>query len=396
MLSSPWQELLAFATTIRHQLHQLPELTWQEERTAQLIRQILTDLDIPWRVCATFGTVATLNAQSSNRPHIALRADIDALPIQEQSQVPWQSEHDGVMHACGHDGHTAVLLATAKWLKMHEAELSAPVTLIFQPAEEGGHGAREMIADGALNEIDAIYGWHNWPAIPFAHCVCPDGVVMAGNATFRIILKGKGGHASQPEQCVDPVIAAAALTQNLQQIVSRRIAPQSPTVVSVTSIDANSSYTVIPESATLTGSIRIANMADKLPIERMIRQISIDTAATYGVTAVMDIHPRYRPTVNHPNAAEHARQCWAKLFGQESLNTQTPLPIMASEDFSYYLEKVAGAFALIGANDGVSAHGVDHQHPCHSAFYDFNDRLLERVIAWYAELVGISSPIAPK
>lgn len=385
-LHPQWQDTLSFAETLRRRLHAHPELTWQEENTAELVRQTLSDLGYEWRACARLGTLATLNPNGQGK-HIALRADMDALPIDEQSGAPWCSEHEGVMHACGHDGHTAALLGTARWLKAHEAELTQPVTLLFQPAEEGGHGAREMIADGALNGIDEIYGWHNWPAIPFGKLLCPAGTVMAGNGTFAITVTGKGGHASQPDQCRDPVLAAAAMTLNLQQIIARRLPPQSSAVVSVTSIEAPSGLTVIPETAKLAGSIRISDMADKEVIENLIVQICADTARSYGVECQVDLHPRYQPTVNHDQQAEQARTAWQELNGADALDKQSALPIMASEDFSYYLREVPGAFALIGADDGP-----DNQYPCHSSFYDFNDRLLEQVIRWYSQLVGITTP----
>ena len=385
-LHQQWQDTLSFTETLRRQLHAHPELTWQEEQTAQRVRETLSELGFEWRPCARYGTLVTLNKDASGK-HIALRADMDALPIEEQSGASWTSENPGVMHACGHDGHTAALLGTARWLKLHEDQLSHPVTLLFQPAEEGGHGAREMIADGALKGIDEIYGWHNWPAIPFGKLLCPAGTVMAGNGTFAITLTGKGGHASQPDQCRDPVLAAAALTMNLQQVIARRLPPQSSAVLSVTSIEAPSGLTVIPEIAKLSGSIRISDMADKEVIESLIVQISEDTARTYGVESEVTLHPRYQPTVNHAAQAENARRCWQRVAGDDALDQDSALPIMASEDFSYYLREIPGAFALIGADDGP-----DNQHPCHSAFYDFNDRLLSQVIRWYSELVGSQVP----
>ncbi|MBD3816127.1 MAG: amidohydrolase, partial [Halothiobacillus sp.] len=210
-MSSTWAQNIQEATALRHRLHRSPELSWQEHGTAQIIRSQLKALDIPWRACANTGTVATLAPNATGR-HIALRGDIDALPITEQTVVDWISQTPGVMHACGHDGHTATLMAVARWLKTNESALAGPVSLLFQPAEEGGHGARVMIEDGALDGVDWIFGWHNWPAIPFGQAVCPDGPVMAANGIFEIELTGRGGHASQPELCRDPVLAAAAVT----------------------------------------------------------------------------------------------------------------------------------------------------------------------------------------
>ncbi len=385
-----WQNCIAEATDFRHELHRHPELSWQEEATAQKIRNRLTDAGIYWRVCAETGTVATLAASAPGR-HVALRADIDALPMQEASGVKWASEINGCMHACGHDGHSATLFAAALWLKQHEDKLPGPVTLLFQPAEEGGHGARRMIEDGALEGIEAIFGWHNWPAIPFGKAVCPDGPVMAANGTFGIMVKGEGGHASQPEICRDPVLAAAAITQALQQIVSRHLPPQQAAVLSVTTVNAPAdtpgSDTVIPDNAYLGGSFRIADDGLRDRLTSLITQIANDTARAHNVTAEVEIRPRYGTTSNHTAEAESFRQALAKEFGKSWQSIDTPVPIMASEDFSYYLNEIPGAYALIGADDGQG-----NNLPCHSTRYDFNDALIPVVTRLYARLAGAPLP----
>ncbi|ANJ66882.1 peptidase M20 [Halothiobacillus diazotrophicus] len=385
-MSSTWTQYLEDATQLRRALHRAPELTWQEHATARTIRDALTHHDIPWRSCAGTGTVATLAPTATGR-HIALRGDIDALPITEQTGAEWASLTPGIMHACGHDGHTAVLMAVARWLKSREHELPGPVSLLFQPAEEGGHGARAMIEDGALEGVDWIFGWHNWPAIPFGRAICPDGPIMAANAVFEIELTGSGGHASQPELCRDPVLAAAAITLNLQQIVSRRLPPQTAAVVSVTSINAPSGITVIPETARLAGSVRVADTNTRALIGHLITEIAEWTAHSYGVRAHVVFTPRYQATVNHPEPALHYRGAIEFTLGADWCNSELPVPIMASEDFSYYLEAIPGAFALIGANDGAG-----HDEPCHSPRYDFNDRLLDPVGRILASLIGVSPP----
>lgn len=381
-----WQQAIDNAQQLRHDLHRHPELGWQEKRTADLIRRELGSLDIPWQACAELGTLGRLNPDAKG-PHIALRADMDALPILEQTDHDWRSRHEGFMHACGHDGHTATLLATAHWLKSVEAELPGPVTLLFQPAEEGGHGAKKMIEDGALEGIDFIFGWHNWPAVPFGKLVCPDNIIMCGNGTFEIMLKGKGGHASQPELCRDPVLAASAVTLALQQIASRRIAPQQPVVVSVASIEAPSAPTVIPQTARIGGSIRVPDKASREQVNQLISEIATQAAAAYGVEAEVKHIPRYEATINHAEQAALVRELWQRDQGEDSLDRQLRLPVMASEDFSYYLQQIPGAFALIGADDGP-----DHQAVCHSPMFDFNDRLIPLVTRLYARLVG--APVA--
>lgn len=385
-MGSAWSELIDGAVAFRRNLHRRPELPWQETHTAGAIRSALADVGIGWRACAGTGTVATLAARAGGR-HVALRADIDALPIAEANSVAWASEIEGRMHACGHDGHTASLMAAAAWLKRHEADLPGPVTLLFQPAEEGGHGARQMVADGALEGVDVIFGWHNWPAIPFGQAVCPDGAVMCANGTFSIELEGEGGHASQPEACRDPVLAAAAVAMGLQQIVSRRMPPQHPAVVSVTSIDARSGPTVIPGRAQLGGSVRVGHTSDRARIFAMIEGIAESIAAGYGVRATVDVQERYAATVNDAEAAAEMRAALGSVLGESWQAQALPVPIMASEDFSYYLQRVPGAFALIGADDGRG-----HDAPCHSPHYDFNDRLIPHVARLFARLAGAPLP----
>lgn len=374
------------ARDLRCRLHREPELGWQETRTAGAIRDALDNLEIPWRAVAGTGTLATLAPTAAGR-HIALRGDIDGLPIKEQTGLAYASEVEGRMHACGHDGHTAVLIATAAWLKVHESELAGPVTLIFQPAEEGGHGAKGLIREGALEGIDCIYGWHNWPAIPFGKMVCPDGLIMCGNGTFEIRVRGHGGHASQPELCADPVLAASAIVVSLQQVASRRIAPQRPAVVSVTSFRAESAATVIPDCAVLGGSIRVPDVAMRKQVNAAIDAVAAATAQAHGVHCEVVHRPRYEATINHADAAAAMRQAWSQTQGATALDEDFLLPAMASEDFSDYLYAIPGAFALIGADDGPQ-----HQHVCHSAQYDFNDRLIEPVVQLYSRLVGITPP----
>ncbi len=383
--------LVDTAVALRRELHRRPELTWAETATAGTIRDRLDAAGIPWRPCADTGTVATLAPDAPGR-HVALRADMDAMPVVEATGADWASEHDGVHHACGHDGHMATLLAATWWLADRQDELPGPVTLLFQPAEEGGHGAKAMIEDGALEgrdpgpgrPVDVVFGWHNWPAIPFGRAVCPDGAVMSANGTFRIDVVGEGGHASQPERTRDPVLAAAAITVALQQVVARRLPPQQAAVVAVTSIEAISAETVTPDRATLAGSIRVGDTEQRDRVFDLIAEVAADTARAHGVTAETTPRRRYDATVNHPDPAAELRAALASELGDDWHDPDTAVPIMASEDFSYYLAEVPGAFALVGADDG---HG--HHEPCHSARYDFNDALIDHVARVYARLAGV-------
>lgn len=381
-----FNEIVTLAIEQRRNIHQNPELTWQEDDTTSLIRNTLDSLNIPWDACTKTGTIARL-ASNAGGKHIALRGDIDALPIDEKSGVAWQSQRLKCMHACGHDGHTAALLATARWLKLHESQLSGPVSLVFQPAEEGGHGAREMIAEGALKGIDEIYGWHNWPAIPYGQAVCPEGPVMSANGVFTIGVNGVGGHASQPEACSDPILAASAIVMAVQQIVARRVPPQHAAVVSITSFDAASANNVIRSSVELAGGIRASSTDQRDQLEQMLTEISVQTAKAYGCTATVSHQKAYGATVNHAAESDKFQTALASEFGSNWECKDIAVPIMASEDFSYFLNEIPGAFALIGANDEQA-----HSHPCHSSSYDFNDKLIAHVVKLYSRLVGAPLP----
>ncbi|MDT8451836.1 MAG: N(2)-acetyl-L-2,4-diaminobutanoate deacetylase DoeB2 [Gammaproteobacteria bacterium] len=387
-----WNEAVEQSVKLRHWFHRHPELTWEERHTAARIREQLSAWQIPWRACAEHGTVATLAPQAAGE-HLAFRADMDALPITEKLTLDYCSNEPGKMHACGHDGHMAALLGAAAWFKQQEAQLQGPITLLFQPAEEGGHGAKKMIEGGALDGVDSIFGWHNWPALRAGQAVCPDGAVMSGNGTFHMTIQGRGGHASQPEVARDPVLAAAAITLNLQQIVSRRLPPQTAAVVSVTSILADSNVTVIPDSVRLEGSIRISDPRWRVLMNELIAEIAHNTAHTYGVTAEVEIRPRYEATINHSDMAHRYRQALQQELGEHCLDTDLLLPIMASEDFSYYLNKIPGAFALIGMAEEAAA-GTVYQAPCHSPDYHFNDRIIESVMRVFCRLAGVSTPAA--
>jgi len=381
-MTKSWKQIIDAAVELRHFLHRIPELTWSEVQTAKRIREELTKADIAWQVCAETGTKAVLAKDAPGRA-IALRADMDALPIREESGVAWASKTHGKMHACGHDGHTATLIAVARWLRQQESNLPGPVTLLFQPAEEGGHGARRMIEEGAIDGVEAIYAWHNWPSIPLGQAICPDGVVMAANGTFRITVTGEGGHASQPEMCRDPIAGASAIVLALQQIVSRRLPPQQAAVVSVTSFDAPSVETVTPAQAVLAGNIRIADNGLRDTVNKLIEQVAADTARAWGVTAAVEIFPRYGATVNHPAEAERMRNSLLHELGKGWENRTTAVPVMASEDFHYYLNEIPGAFALIGSGDVAALH---------SSRYDFNDALVEPAARLMVRLAGGSVP----
>lgn len=381
-----WNEIMSAAVSNRLELHKIPEPCWKETKTFTYLTRVLDENHIKWRPCSKTGLVAYF-AQGAVGSHVALRADMDGLLMDEANDFHYRSIQNGCMHGCGHDGHMAVMLAMAKWLKIHEETLAGPVTLLFQPAEEGGYGAREMIADGALDGVDKIFGWHNWPAIEFGKAICLPGAMMAANGSFSITVQGRGGHASQPEICNDPVLGAAAITLGLQQIVSRKLAPQQAAVVSVTSIDAKSGETVIPDRAILRGSVRMGSTHGIERIGELIKETACSIAGGYGVEATVDFSQRYPAVVNSRKEAVEFGDCLGQVFGEDYTCEKTAVPLMASEDFSYYLEKVPGAFALVGAGDGGR-----FSIPCHNTTYDFNDKLIEPMVWAMSLVVGAPLP----
>ncbi|MBN8524094.1 MAG: amidohydrolase [Planctomycetes bacterium] len=372
---------VARAVELRHDLHRHPEPSWQERRTAQVVRSELDRLGITWTPCAEHGTVARLAAGRAGR-HVALRADLDALPIQEETGHAHASTVAGCMHACGHDGHAACLLGAAAWLKRHEGQLPGPVTLLFQPAEEGGHGARRMVAEGCLDGVDAVFGFHNWPGLPDGHYACPDGPVMAANGEWHATIRGRGGHAASPHDCVDPVLTGAHAIVLAQQLVSRQTAPQEAAVVSVTCFHAGTADNIIPDRAELVGTVRAATTTRREELVTGLRRILDAACAASGATADLRYEPTYPATVNHPAEAARARAALDDVLGPGRQVVQG-IPLMAAEDFSYYLEARPGAYILLGTGrDG-------RREPCHSPRFDFDDRLIPVVIRLWARLCGL-------
>lgn len=370
--------ILRRAEEIRRDLHAHPELRFEERRTAGVIRSELERLGIPWEPCTETGTIGRLAPRASGA-HLAFRADIDALPIEERTALPYASQHGGRMHACGHDGHTASLLAAAAWLKQNEARLAGPVSLFFQPGEEGGHGARAMIAAGALRGVDSVYGYHNWPAIPWGRVACVPGTVMAANGHFVARAVGRGGHASQPELCIDPILTLSHFVAQLQQVVSRSVAPQSSAVVTVGTFAAGTAHNIIPDSAECQGTVRAPTAEAREAIARRCEEVLRGVCLASGATPDWSWTPDYPATINDPSCAARAQDVLRRVLGDGCL-WERDLPIMAAEDFSYFCEAVPSCYLLVGAGG---------EHPCHSSRFDFNDRLLPVVARVWSELAGV-------
>ncbi len=374
--------IVARAVELRHDLHRHPELMFEEHRTAAVVRAQLDRIGIPWRACAVTGTLATL-APSATGTHIALRADLDALPLTECTSLAYSSVHEGKMHACGHDGHTASLVAAAEWLKSRERDLPGPVTLLFQPAEEGGHGAKRMIDDGALTGIDEIYGYHNWPPLAFGKAACGPGPVLAANGEWEATISGRGGHAAQPHQTIDPVVAGAAFVTLLQQVVSRQVSPTEASVLSVTCFHAGTFNNIIPDEAKLVGTVRAATTQLRDELARRAEAVLVSACSVSGAKPHFEFTPCYPATVNDPRCAARACAAIERVLGPGSVDAAA-LPVMVSEDFSYYLEQRPGAYMLLGA--GVAGRELE---PCHSPRFDYHDGLIPVVVKLWADLAGL-------
>lgn len=347
---------------IRRELHRHPELGYEETRTSALIRRKLDELGVAYRYpLATTGVVATLG--NGRGPCVALRADIDALPIDEAADVPFRSEVPGRMHACGHDCHTAMLLGAAKLLKAREAEIHGTVKLLFQPAEEGGAGGKRMCEDGALDapRVERIFGLHVWPMLPTGVIGSRPGTFLASAGSLSITVAGKGGHAAMPHLSIDPVTTAAKIIVDLQTIVSRELDPLDAGVISITTLRAGEAYNVIPPEVKLTGTIRSLTHEGMQFLQRRVRELCEHTAAANRCSAVVEFPGNdYPPTVNNSGLWDFTQSFGREMLGDEAV--QEVPPIMGGEDFAYYAERVPGCFVGLGIrNESVGAvYGVHH------------------------------------
>lgn len=368
-------------TEWRRDIHAHPELGFEEERTAKLVAKKLQcfGLDVQ-RGLGKTGVIGTLRVGNSKRA-IGLRADIDALPIIEANQFEHRSKYPGKMHACGHDGHTVMLLAAARYLS-ESKNFNGCVHFIFQPAEEGLGGAEAMLLDGLFEQfpMEAVFGMHNSPGMPVGKFAILKGPMMAGGAFFDIHLVGKGAHGARPEASIDPVITAAHITTALQTIVSRNVAPTQPLVISVTQIHSGDAYNVIPQTAVLSGTVRAFSKNVLAMAEERIGQLATSIAAGFGTTAELDYRVRFLTLVNQAEETDFAVETAAELVGWENIHRDFPL-IMASEDFSYMLDACPGAYINIGNGDQEGFRGV------HNPAYEFNDAILTLGASYYARLV---------
>ena len=372
---------------IRRDIHAHPELRFQETRTADLIAERLQAWGIPVvRGLGGTGVVGTLRNGNSSRA-IGLRADIDALPMQEHNEFAHRSRHSGKMHACGHDGHTAMLLGAARYLSQYR-DFDGTVHLIFQPAEEGGAGAQRMIDDGLFERCpcDAVFGMHNWPGMRLGQFALREGPVMAGSNEFTITVSGKGGHAALPHLTTDPVLVATHLVQALQSIMTRNKKPIDTAVLSVTQIHTGEAYNVVPETATICGTVRTFTNDTLDLIESRMKTIAEQLPVAFGAAGTLRFHRNYPPTINHGPQTAFARDVLHEIVGPD--NVFDFEPTMGSEDFAYMLQAKPGCYILIGNGDGThraTGHGLG---PCmlHNASYDFNDDLIPLGATYWVRL----------
>ena len=372
---------------LRRDLHAHPELCFQEQRTSDLVAEKLTEWGIPiHRGLGTTGVVGIVKAGTSTRA-IGLRADMDALPMQEANTFAHASTRPGKMHACGHDGHTAMLLAASQYLAAHR-NFDGTVYLIFQPAEEGGGGAREMIRDGLFDKfpMDAVFGMHNWPGLQLGQFAASAGPVMASSNEFKITVHGKGGHAAMPHYALDPVPVACQLVQSFQTIISRNLKPIDAGVISVTMIHAGEATNVIPNTCELQGTVRTFSIEVLDQIEQRMRVMTEHLCAASGLRAEFEFKRNYPPTVNSAAEADFARRVMADIVGAG--NVQVQEPTMGAEDFSFMLQAKPGCYAFVANGDGDHRDIGHGGGPCmlHNPSYDFNDDLLPLGATYWVRL----------
>jgi amidohydrolase len=359
--------------TWRQHLHANPEIAYEEKDTSEFVAAKLESFGVEVHSgLGGTGLVGVIHGNKGNPASgkaIGLRADMDALPMSEETNLAYASKRPGRMHACGHDGHTTMLLAAARYFA-HTRNFHGTIYCIFQPAEEGGNaGARSMINDGLFEKfpVDSVWGMHNWPGLEVGRAVVHCGQTMAGADIFILTIEGKGGHAAMPHLTCDPVAAAGLCIVALQTLISRQLDPFDHAVISLTKLDAGSAYNVIPATATIGGTLRTMDADTRLRMIRDIEAVAQNAVATTGCNVSMELRPGYPPTLNHEVDALFARDIIIDMLGSDGLETEMT-PVMGAEDFSFMLEQKPGAYIWLGA-------GLESEN-LHSPHFDFNDELL--------------------
>ena len=368
-------------TRWRRDIHAHPELGFEEHRTSEFVAAKLEEFGVQvHRGIGGTGVVGVLRVGNETKS-IGLRADMDALPILEENTFEHRSRHDGHMHACGHDGHTVMLLGAAKYLS-ESRDFRGQVNFIFQPAEEGIGGAKAMVEDGLFRDFpcDILFAMHNAPGMPVGSFGVKKGVVTAAGAFFDIEIKGRGAHGAYPQHGVDPVVVGAQMVNAIQSIVSRNVGPTEAAVVSITQFHSGDAYNVIPASAHLSGTARTFSKSVMERVQERMTELAQSVAVGFGATAEVDFRTIFHPVVNDENAAEIAGEVCDDLVGADRVRRDLSAGT-GSEDFSFMLEEVPGCYLLIGNSDD------DHQRPVHNPGYDFNDQALSGGASFFAKVV---------
>jgi amidohydrolase len=366
-LKKETEELTNYLIDWRRDFHRHPETAFQEHRTSSVLRKFLEDHDIPVQEMAKTGLRGVLRGKPGGKT-VALRADIDALPLKEDGDKEYRSENPGAAHACGHDGHMAILMGVIELLCRRKEDFQGNVVFLFQPSEERiPGGAKIMIEEGALEDVDAIFGLHLWQLLSTGIVGLVKGAMMAQPDKFTIRIQGKGGHGSMPHQTVDPILVASHLVVNIQSIVSRNVDPLKPVVISFGTIEGGTIYNIIPEEVILTGTVRSFDTDVQELSENRLRKITDATCAAFGATADFQYEKGYPPVVNHETMVDFVAHIANGIFGKEKV--QKIDPVMGGEDFAYFLQKVPGAFLFFGMGDGM-------EYPHHHPSFDIDEKAL--------------------
>ena len=356
--------------SIRRELHEHPELMYEEFKTSELIRRELDKLEISYKhPIAETGVLASIG--NGNGPCVALRADMDALPIHEETDVSFKSKIDGKMHACGHDCHVSMLLGAARLLKGKEDQINGTVKLLFQPAEEGGAGGKLMREEGALKNpaVERIFGLHVWPQMPSGQIGSREGTFLAATSSLSLTVKGVGGHAAVPQLTKDPVLTSARIITNLQSIISRELDPLDSGVVSITVINGGNASNVIPSEVNVKGTLRSLTMDGLKELQKRVKEIAEGIAQTHGCEAIVEyVGNDYPPTVNDSDMWKFAKEIGIELLGDENVSDLDA--VMGGEDFAYYTEKVKGCFVVLGMNNPDIDATYSVHHPMFKADED--------------------------
>jgi len=351
----------------RRDFHRHPEVAYQEERTSSVIKKFLESLDIPVTVSAKTGLRGVLKGKAGGKT-VALRADIDALPLKEEGDKAYISQNPEAAHCCGHDGHMAILMGVVKVLAQRRDRLEGNVVFLFQPSEERiPGGAKPMVEEGAMEGVDAVFGLHLWAPLPTGKVGIVKGPMMAQPDAFTLVIKGKGGHGSMPQQTVDSILVASQIIVNVQSIVSRNIDPLKPAVVSFGTIEGGTIYNIIPAEVKLTGTVRTFDPEIKALAKKRLMEIAEGTAETFGATVEVSYEDGYPPVVNDGAMVDFVLEVTKKTLGEESIATIDP--VMGGEDFAYFLQEAPGAFLFLGAGGGDF---YPHHHPA----FDIDEKAL--------------------